>query len=71
MSDFEVYEEYTDANVNEDDVDEVDLNTIRIVRNNPGLWDKSWKKYSNSIEKDVVWESIASVLPVKMTGKYE
>lgn len=69
MSDFEVYEEDSlDANVNEDDVDEADLDIIRIVRNNRGLWDKSCKKYSNSIEKDVVWESIASVLPVKMTG---
>lgn len=69
MSDLE--EEFVDANFNEDNMEETDLELIRIVRNNPGLWDKSSKTYSNSIQKDIMWDSVASLLPVEMTGKYE
>lgn len=68
MSDIEYNDEEFDANI-EDEVDETDLELIRIVRNNPGLWDKSSKTYSNSIKKDMIWNSVASALSIPTTGK--
>ena len=58
-----------DVNVQEEDVDEIDIELIRLVKNNPGLWNKSSKTYSNAIEKDKIWEYVGLCLPIKMTGK--
>ncbi|XP_020291896.1 uncharacterized protein LOC109858750 [Pseudomyrmex gracilis] len=52
MSDLEYRDdEFFDTSFNDDDVDENDLELIKLVRNNSGLWDKSSKMYSNSIQK--------------------
>lgn len=75
---FEWNEDVSEVNIHEDlssdenikdDVDEVDIELIRLVKNNPGLWNKSSKKYSNAVEKNKIWESIASLLPIEMTSK--
>lgn len=47
------------------------MNRVRLVKNNLGLWNKSSKMYSNAIEKDRIWDSVASLLPIEMTGKNE
>ncbi|XP_018374522.1 PREDICTED: uncharacterized protein LOC108768553 [Trachymyrmex cornetzi] len=64
MSDLE-NEYFLDESVNEDDVD---VELIRLVKVNPGLWDKSSKEYSNILERDMGWESVASPLPIEMIG---
>lgn len=62
-------DESLNASVQEDDVDEVDIELIRLIKKNPGLWNKSFNLYSNAIEKDKIWDSVALLLPVEMTGK--
>ncbi|KYN15769.1 PREDICTED: uncharacterized protein LOC108764710 [Trachymyrmex cornetzi] len=58
-------EYFLDESVNEDNVD---IELIRLVKVNLGLWDKSSKKYSNILERDMAWESVVSLLPIEMTG---
>ncbi|KYN09984.1 hypothetical protein ALC57_17888 [Trachymyrmex cornetzi] len=72
MSDLE-NEYFLDESVNEDEdesvnEDDVDVELIRLVKVNPGLWDKNSKEYSNILEREMAWESVASLLPIEMTA---